>query len=155
MSDAAAPVVVVNPNSSVSMTQAIERSIEPLLAWSTIPVRTIRVPDGPPGIDTQEHVVEAGPAMLRLLGTISPAAAVVIACFADPGIQLLREQLMVPVLGIAESAYHAAIQLGHRFGIVSISEATGSGMSVVMGSLLGLFRLSGPCSRRWRRSYGR
>lgn len=104
------------------MTEAIQRSIEPLLAASTIPVRTVRVIDGPPGIDTQQHVMQAGPAMLRAIGAM-PAAAVVVACFADPGVHLLREELTVPVLGIAESAYHAAIQFGHRFGIVSISEA--------------------------------
>ena len=45
--------------------------------------------------------------------------AVVIACFEDPGLYAAREQLSIPVFGIAESAMLVACTLGHSFSIVT------------------------------------
>ena len=45
-------------------------------------------------------------------------------CFSDPGIEVIREATDKPVTGIAESAYLAALGLGHRFGIVSLGPSS-------------------------------
>lgn len=46
--------------------------------------------------------------------------AVVIDCFADPGLDAARELVSIPVLGANESSCHLAAQLAHRFSIINI-----------------------------------
>ena len=48
------------------------------------------------------------------------ADAIVVACFSDPGVEAARTLVTVPVVGIAEAAYYAALQLGRRFGVISL-----------------------------------
>ena len=45
-----------------------------------------------------------------------------IACFSDPGLYSVREAVEVPVLGIAQCGFSAAITVGERFGVISILE---------------------------------
>jgi Asp/Glu/hydantoin racemase len=47
------------------------------------------------------------------------AAAVLIACYGDPGLDALRELAPVPVLGLADASAEAALRLGRRFGVVT------------------------------------
>ena len=47
--------------------------------------------------------------------------AIALACFFDPGLQLLRSLTDVPVLGLAETCMLAACSLGRRFATVSMS----------------------------------
>jgi len=47
--------------------------------------------------------------------------AIMINCFADPGLRAAREIARVPVVGAAESSLCLALQLGHRFGVVAPS----------------------------------
>ena len=79
-----------------------------------------RVAEGPPGIETDEHVVEVVAPMLRWAERRTDADTVVIACYSDPGLRELRAALDKPVLGIAECAMLTALTLGERFGILSI-----------------------------------
>ncbi len=48
--------------------------------------------------------------------------AVLITCFADSFLEHLRQFINIPVVGIGESSYLLAAQLGKRFGVVTISE---------------------------------
>lgn len=48
--------------------------------------------------------------------------AVLITCFADSFMEHLRQFINIPVVGIGESSYLLAAQLGKRFGVVTISE---------------------------------
>jgi Asp/Glu/hydantoin racemase len=47
------------------------------------------------------------------------AAAVLIACYGDPGLDALRELAAVPVLGLADASAVAAAAAGRRFGVVT------------------------------------
>jgi Asp/Glu/hydantoin racemase len=47
------------------------------------------------------------------------AAAVLIGCFGEPGLDALREVAPVPVLGLAEASAEEAARLGRRFGVVT------------------------------------
>ena len=84
-------------------------------------IECVTLPEGPRGIETQEHVESV---VLPLQRTIrardNDADAFVIACFSDPGIHLARETTRKPVFGIAESAYLTALTRGERFGVISI-----------------------------------
>ncbi len=47
------------------------------------------------------------------------AAAVLLACFGEPGLDALREVAPVPVIGLAEASGQAAIRTARRFGVVT------------------------------------
>ena len=44
---------------------------------------------------------------------------IIVAGFSDVGIDAMKEILDIPVLGIAEAAYHVAALLGHRFTVLT------------------------------------
>jgi Asp/Glu/hydantoin racemase len=115
-----APIVVINPNSSEVVTGAIDRAIAPLRMAGGPSIECVTLADGPPGIETQAHVEQVVQPIARLVRAREDAAAFVIACFSDPGLQLAREATAHPVLGIAECGMLTALTLGERFGIVSI-----------------------------------
>jgi len=44
---------------------------------------------------------------------------IIVAGFSDVGVDAMKEILDIPVLGIAEAAYHVAALLGHRFAVLT------------------------------------
>ncbi|MBT8459508.1 MAG: aspartate/glutamate racemase family protein [Boseongicola sp.] len=114
---------VINPNSSEHVTQGLREALEPFHVWGQ-PIRCLTLEEGPPGIETQEHIDGVVEPILHLAGTLSDASGFVIACFSDPGVDRLRAQTGVPVLGIREAAVTAALTLGSRFGIIAIRPAS-------------------------------
>ena len=44
---------------------------------------------------------------------------IIVAGFSDVGVDAMKELLEIPVLGIAESSYHLAALLGHRFSVLT------------------------------------
>jgi allantoin racemase len=118
-----ADILVVNPNSSVSVTQSMDACLDDVRSFSGITMRCTTLDKGPPGIETDVHVVEVIPHLLELIASIK-ADAYVIGCFSDPGLEQARAATPRPVVGIGEAAYLAALGLGRRFGIVSIVAAS-------------------------------
>ena len=116
-------ILVVNPNSSVAVTEGISRALEPLRVDAGPRIDCLTLAEGPPGIESQADVERVVTPLLALLAR-EPAAAVVIACFSDPGLHAAREVLAKPVFGIAESALAATLSLGERFGIIAILPAS-------------------------------
>lgn len=114
-----ADILVINPNSSTAVTAAIDGSIDKLRFPGGPSIRCTTLAEGPPGIETQEHVESVVLPLARLIAR-EKADAYVIACFSDPGIHLARETVDKPVVGISESSFYTALGLGHRFGIVAI-----------------------------------
>jgi Asp/Glu/hydantoin racemase len=113
-------ILVINPNSSEETTRAMAEGVAFLARPGSVAVDCVTLPEGPPGIETQRHVEQV---VLPLADRIAAerADAYVIGCYSDPGLHLARETVPDrPVLGIAESAYLAAIGLGQRFGVVAI-----------------------------------
>lgn len=114
-------IYVINPNSSQTVTNGIDRAMQPLRGASPVPIVAVQLDEGPKGIETQAHVDSVvSPLLVRAAALEGTASAFVIACFSDPGLAALREQSRHPVLGIAESAILTAMTLGQRFGILSI-----------------------------------
>ena len=114
-------IVVLNPNSSVTVTQAMDGNLGPLRQPGGPAIDCLTLAEGPPGIETQFHIEQVTLPLLAALAR-EAADASVIACFSDPGLALARETLQGPVFGIAESAMLMALGLGHRFGIVALSD---------------------------------
>jgi allantoin racemase len=112
-------ILLINPNTTASMTQAIAQAARAVAAPATDIVAT-QPSFGPASIECHydEAFAAAGVAeQVRLHG--AGADAVVIACFGDPGLDAAREATAAPVLGIAEAAFHAASFLATRFSVVT------------------------------------
>jgi Asp/Glu/hydantoin racemase len=117
------PLVVINPNSSETVTAGIAEALRPLEAWGR-PIRCLTLEEGPPGIESQLQADLTIAPMLALAAEQTDAAGFVIACFGDPGLHALRDAVDVPVVGIQEAAVSSALTLGHRFGVISILGAS-------------------------------
>jgi allantoin racemase len=117
-------IVVINPNSSEAVTAAIDRALAPLRMAGGPAIECVTLAEGPPGIETQAHVEQVVQPLRRLVLERGDAAAFVIACFSDPGLQLCREATARPVLGIAECGLLTALTRGERFGILAILRAS-------------------------------
>jgi len=113
-------LLVINPNSSVAVTEGIDRAMAPLRAATSTGIEVVRLKEGPPGIETQQDVERVVPLILRRVCEDNDAAAYVIACFSDPGLHAAREVTRRPVFGIAECGILTALTLGARFGLISI-----------------------------------
>lgn len=118
-----ARILVVNPNSSVSVTRSMEACLAPVRAVSQHEIECTELSKSPPGIETDAHVAEVIPHLVEEVRG-SDAEAIVVACFSDPGIRTVRAAAHVPVVGIAEAAYLAALGLGERFGVVSLGQSS-------------------------------
>lgn len=112
-------ILVVNPNSSTSVTLAIDQSFKAIRAMTDVAIECVHIPSCPAGIETQADIELASVKFADIVRT-SDADGFVTACFSDPGLYLAREATRRPVVGIAESAYRYALNLGEKFGIISI-----------------------------------
>lgn len=118
-------IVVVNPNSSESVTHGIDEALAPLRFAEGPQIDCLTLPEGPPGIETQAHVDGVvGPLCRLIRREDNRADAFVIACFSDPGLYSARETTRRPVFGISAAAMTAALNLGERFGIIAILPAS-------------------------------
>lgn len=135
-------LVVINPNSSQTVTDGIDAAIQPLRSFG-IPIRCLRLAEGPPGIENQRQADLTIAPMLQLAAAQKDAAGYVIACFGDPGLHALRDQTELPVVGIQEAAVMTALTLGQRFGVIAILPASIPRHLRAFGAMGVLDRLAG------------
>ncbi len=119
-----ARIIVINPNSSVAVTQGIDLALDDLRLDGGPEIECLTLAEGPPGIETQCHVDQVVTPLCRLVESQdNRASAFVVACFSDPGLHACRETTVKPVFGIAESGMLTALALGDRVGVISILAA--------------------------------
>lgn len=113
-------ILVVNPNTSRSMTEAIGA----IAVRAASPGTTIACacPEfGPRSIEGHVEETVAAAAMLEVIARERGRHdAVIVACFGDPGLAAARELVDVPVVGIAEAAMQLSTFVAHRFSIVTV-----------------------------------
>lgn len=111
-------VLAINPNTSASITELVGRHLraaEPAIEW-----RLATGAFGEPYIVTEAAALVAAHAALEAWRkNHEGCAAVLLACFGDPGLFALREVSAVPVLGLAEASMRAARRSAARFSIVT------------------------------------
>lgn len=111
-------ILVINPNTSASITELIGRHLraaEPTIDW-----RLATGAFGERYIATEAAaVVAAHAAVDSWKKHHDGCAAVLLACFGDPGLFALRELSAVPVLGLAEASMLVARRSAARFSIVT------------------------------------
>lgn len=113
-------ILIVNPNTTASMTEKIAIAARSVAAPGTIVVaRTSK--SGPASIQGR---LDGEAALPGLFAEIVAAReedfdAIVIACFDDTGLYEARKLTDAPVLGIGEAAFHAAMLVASRFSVVT------------------------------------
>ena len=129
-------IYVINPNSTVAVTKGIDAAMAPLRMAGGPAIECLTLDAGPPGIQTQFDVETVTLPLVQLARSLAqqkpPAAAVVIACFSDPGLFAVREALAAsptnpvatPVLGIMECGLLTALTVGQRFGVIAILDGS-------------------------------
>ncbi len=114
-------ILVINPNSTEAVTRGIDEAVEPLRIPGGPAIDCLTLREGPPGIETQQHVDGVVAPMLKLVREKQrDYAAFVVACYSDPGLHSLREATAKPVLGISECGILTALTLGQKFGVIAI-----------------------------------
>jgi len=113
-------ILVINPNTTESMTEHLRRELMPLKGPDT-ELTVVNPAHGPVSIESAYDEAMAIPPTLELIKQAEKDGydAVVLACFSDPGLEAARELASIPVVGIEESALHVAAMLGHKFSIMT------------------------------------
>ena len=82
---------------------------------------------GPGSIEDFYDEALAVPPMLDLLAREAPNFdAVVVNCFADPGVQAARDLLSIPVVGAGEASMSLAYLVAPAYGVVSVGKGSGA-----------------------------
>ncbi len=137
-------ILVINPNSTETVTRGIDEACEPLRMQGGPLVDVVTLKEGPPGIETQQHVDGVVQPLVRMVREReTDYAAFVIACYSDPGLHSLREATRKPVLGISECGILTALTLGQKFGVIAILEKSIPRHLRYMGALGVMDRLAG------------
>ena len=114
-------ILVINPNSTEAVTRGIDDAMAPLRIPGGPGIECMTLAEGPPGIETQQHVDGVIVPLVKLVRERQGEyAAFVIACYSDPGIFSVREATDKPVLGISECGVLTALTLGQKFGVIAI-----------------------------------
>jgi allantoin racemase len=112
-------ILVVNPNTTESMTAAIGEACRAVAAEDT-EVTAINPAWGPPSIETYVEDYVAAAAMLQTIAAHrDDYDAFVIACAGDPGLYAARQLTDAPVIGIGEAAFHMASLIAGKFSVVT------------------------------------
>jgi len=115
-------ILILNPNSSGEMTQAIRQSAEDF-ADDRFTVDCLLTSDAPVFIESYEDIALAAPGMIRIVReNENKYDAFIIACHCDPNIDIIKEITDKPVIGIGEASMKTASMLGHSFSVISASK---------------------------------
>ncbi|MCJ1430997.1 hypothetical protein MMC27_000347 [Xylographa pallens] len=145
-------ILIINPNSTSSMTHALKPLIDSL-EYTNTEYTYYTASSGPPSVNNTADIHFSTIACLTDLSTINPHGGRVlrnehstydgylVACYSRHGlVTALRAMTTAPVVGIFEASVAAALQLldleyeRQQFGIVS----TGAAWEVLLGNAVGL-----------------
>jgi allantoin racemase len=111
-------ILVVNPNTTASMTKKIGVAAK-AVASAGVEVRAVNPDFGPPTIEGYFDEAFSVPGLLEEIAKEPDADAIVIACFDDTGLEAARCATHAPVVGIGEAAFHMASLVAEKFTVVT------------------------------------
>jgi allantoin racemase len=111
-------ILIVNPNTTASMTKTIGEAARAVAAPGT-DIVDLTSSMGPVSIEGFYDEAFAVPGLIRALLNAPDADAGIIACFDDTGLDAARSVAPFPVVGICEAALLTAGQLAKRIGVVT------------------------------------
>jgi allantoin racemase len=113
-------ILVINPNTTQAMTDEIAHVARGAAAGGT-EIDCISPESGPRSIEGYTDEVLAAYHTVDLVArTKGSYDGYVIACFGDPAVAACREVADVPVVGIAEAAFHMASLVAYKWSIVTV-----------------------------------
>lgn len=114
-------ILIINPNSSHSCTEGIRDAVSPFAGPGIPPIEVTQLDEGPPAIVTWRDWFGVAEPLCRRVEA-EPAAAYVIGCVSDPGLEAVRGVTDKPVLGMFRCAVAAALTRAERFGIIGFTQ---------------------------------
>ena len=116
-------IMVINPNTSKSMTQHLEHVLSKIKGPDT--ELTVVCPDEGP--ETIECAYDEAWSVMPTLKLIERANrenydACILACFSDPGLEQAREISNILVTGIEEISMHMAAMMGAKFSVMTLNQ---------------------------------
>ena len=113
-------ILVINPNTTVSMTAGIAAAARAVAATGTEIVAATSEA-GPSSIEGYYDEALSLPGLLAEIakGERAGVDGHVIACFDDTGLEAARALATAPVIGIGEAGFHLASLIAHRFSVVT------------------------------------
>ena len=118
-------ILVINPITTDSFNDMTKNYLEKIKS-PDVEIEVVNIKDGPSSIETFYDEAFALPGILKTVNEYKTRCdAIVINCFADPGINAARELIDIPVVGPAEASMMIALMLGHKFGVISTFRNTG------------------------------
>lgn len=114
-------ITVINPNSTVSMTEKIGLVAKAVASPDTL-IFVTNPKDSPASIEGYYDEAMSLAPLLRTIEAYPQTDAFVIACFDDTGLDAARCVTDKPVIGIGEAAYHMATLVANNFSVVTTLE---------------------------------
>ena len=114
----ATKILIVNPNTTASMTDTIAAAARAVAAPGT-EISAVTSPMGPASIEGFYDEAFAIPGLIQALLNAPDADAGIIACFDDTGLDAARSVAPFPVVGICEAALVTAGQIAKRIAVVT------------------------------------
>ncbi|KAK6341051.1 hypothetical protein TWF696_009360 [Orbilia brochopaga] len=134
-------ILVINPNSTTSITDGLKQMLEPLVPADTILSFFTGPPSAPASINDSESSARSADACLPALISFLPHhAGFVVACYSEhPLVPLLRQYTKKPVVGIFEASItHALLLKGPGgWGIVTTGKIWEDLLSIGVGNFVG------------------
>lgn len=126
-------IKIINPNTSHSMTNEIDR-VAKMYKRGETQIVTVSPPYGPIAIDNfyDERLASVGAIQEVKKGLVEHFDAFIIACFSDPRLQAGREVSDMPVVGIGEAAVLLACTVAYRFSIISLPKRGFAGLQELL-----------------------
>lgn len=116
-------ILLINPNSTSTMTTSCLDTVGPSLPDNVIVEGFTAPKPAPTAIESQvDNVLSSAAAFRAIVERESqhPHDAILVACYSNHHlIRMLKEEFDVPVIGIMEASLFAAKTLGSRIGIVA------------------------------------
>ncbi|HXV30561.1 MAG TPA: aspartate/glutamate racemase family protein [Sinorhizobium sp.] len=116
-------ILIVNPNTTVSMTEKAAEAARAVAGHGT-EILAATSKGGPASIEGHYDGAIAVPGLLAEIreGEAAGADAAIIACFDDTGLDAARALAEMPVVGLCEAAVMTAALLAQRFTVVTTLE---------------------------------
>ena len=138
-------ILVVNPNTTESMTATIAAAAKSVAAPQTV-IEAVTSRMGPASIEGYYDEALAVPGLLLEIakGEKNGAKAAIIACFDDTGLDAARALADIPVIGICEAALVTTAFIARRFTIVTTMERS----RLPVEALVERYGMAGRCNVR-------
>ncbi|HEV8259711.1 MAG TPA: aspartate/glutamate racemase family protein [Burkholderiales bacterium] len=111
-------ILVVNPNTTASMTRKIGKAAGAAAAVGT-EIAAVNPDFGPPSIEGYLDEAFSVPGLIAEINKAPDMDAYIVACFDDSGLDAARCVTNAPVIGIGEAAFHVASLIADKFSVVT------------------------------------